>query len=144
MYSILTGLIALGSLFTTGSATCYLGGQDGDNGARLRGIDGITTACEALIGTYIPGESRHFCLQVNGTKWDFFLKCVSYSTSTIQLEECMNGMGKEAYGCRRGGYSNYWTWAYTADPNAGFCSGGWHPKVTWTRRAAPRTRRIED
>lgn len=87
------------------------------------------------------GEQRRFCMQEkDGLKWDFMLKVrlapmepdptifflsyctsnfipdafqyINWGTNTIKTKECMNGMEKEAYGCKHGGQTGYWNWEY--------------------------------
>lgn len=37
---------------------------------------------------------------------------INWGTNTIKAKECMDGMGKEAYGCKHGGQTGYWNWEY--------------------------------
>ncbi|KAI0870531.1 hypothetical protein GGS24DRAFT_474895 [Hypoxylon argillaceum] len=121
-YTTATALLTIAGLFTTGSASCYGTGQVGDYGKSLDAVDGLSTACSALTGTYISGESRMTCVQDSaGTKWNFDLKHISRGSRSIGYDECMSGMSKEAHGCYRGGDSSYWNWEYKADPNTGYC-----------------------
>ncbi len=70
-----TALLTLAALFATGSARCYLEGQNGHWGKDLAAIQAIKTACNNLTGHYIPGESRQVCIQGKDTiKWIFELK----------------------------------------------------------------------
>lgn len=67
------GLLA--AVFSTVSAKCYSGGQDGHKGTGLDSVNGLNNACMALMGSYTGGETRSTCIQDSvGTKWNFQLK----------------------------------------------------------------------
>ncbi|KAF5502270.1 hypothetical protein CGCA056_v014733 [Colletotrichum aenigma] len=123
---------------TTVAAICFSGGMTAEKGKflkeeikELKKKTRMEIICNAIAGNgkmkWHKGEQRRFCLQEkDGLKWDFMLKYINWGTNTIKTKECMNGMEKEAYGCKHGGQTGYWNWEYMADPNQGYCEDlGW-------------------
>lgn len=95
------------------STDCYNTGRKyGDNvrNAMLKD-ELLDPVCNNLAGSYASSESRHTCMEVEGAKFDFTLRCSNSDGRNIDAQECKDGMRKQL-NCRRGGHTQYDNWLY--------------------------------
>ena len=101
----------LALLASVASAGCYSGGE---TWKRPQTNWTPKAACKRLTGkTYTPGQSRAARLNIKGGFCNnFVLKNIGGSGRKIGIKECLDGFGKEFYGCSHGGDSSYTNWEY--------------------------------
>ncbi|KAF9880479.1 hypothetical protein CkaCkLH20_02433 [Colletotrichum karsti] len=124
-------LIAVLGSATLTAAACFPGGRESNY--NLDGGPRLDFACEKLIGTFEKNgkNTKTICYMDDlRTRWDFELSYIGTDADrTIDLNECVDGMAKEA-SCTYGGRRRYSNWEYMADPNDGPCPGAFSMNST--------------
>ncbi|KAK1988374.1 hypothetical protein LZ30DRAFT_818373 [Colletotrichum cereale] len=131
-------IFTLASAISAAHAMCYQTGMSGHYGEWLKEKDHtvdserLSFACANMVGRgdakFNSEETRRTCMQQDSrTKWDFSIKSMMHPESggepSLSMEKCMELLGKEAYGCERGGTSGDQQWFVSVDPNYGSCMG---------------------
>ncbi|GKT44464.1 uncharacterized protein ColSpa_04645 [Colletotrichum spaethianum] len=121
-------LLTLATAISAAHALCYEGGRSGKYGEWLKGKDTIleeerlSFACTSLVGRgdvkFHAYETRSTCMQQDlRTKWDFTIKRVSDpggdGTASMTMDNCLEYLRQEAYGCEYGGRIQNWDWDIT-------------------------------